>query len=254
MPHSALDFRFRAQLTELMDEPCTRDQLRGCLTDIARINRWTFATRPVIHWLNAFLENHRYSPPARAVPLRILDVGCGYGDGLRRIERWADVRRINVELIGLDLNPDASAIAAEAIPPSTRMPSSRIQWVSADIFRYAPPRPIHLVTSSLFTHHLADDDIVRFLAWMEQNAELGWFINDLSRAPIPYHVIRIVAKLARLHPFVQYDAPVSVARSFVPADWQSLCSAAGLEQRDILIQSFKPARLCVTRRRPRQPE
>jgi SAM-dependent methyltransferase len=247
MPHSVLDFRSRARLTELMDEPCTRDQLRGCLRDIARINRWTFASRPVIHWLNAFLENIRYSPPAHAVPLRILDVGCGYGDGLRRIELWATDRRIPVELIGLDLNPDAAAIAAEATPPT-----SRIQWVGADIFRYVPPRPIHLVTSSLFTHHLTDDEIVRFLVWMEQNAELGWFVNDLSRASIPYHVIRVVAKLAQLHPFVQYDAPVSVARSFVPADWQSLCAAAGLNERDILIQSFKPARLCVARRKPQQ--
>ena len=247
MPHSAPDFRSRAQLTELMDEPCTRDQLRGCLRDIARINRWTFATRPVLHWLNGFIENLKYSPPAHAVPLRILDVGSGYGDSLRRIEQWATARRINVELIGLDLNPDACAIAAEVTPPS-----SRIQWVSTDIFHYVPPRPIHLVTSSLFTHHLADDQIVRFLIWMERNAELGWFINDLSRAPIPYLVIRVVGKLARLHPFVQYDAPVSVARSFVPVDWQSLCSAAGLEDRDILIQSFKPARLCVARRKPRK--
>lgn len=251
MPHSMPDFRSRAPLTELMDEPCTRDQLHGCLRDLARVNRWTFASRPVIHWLNAwldaFLENFSDSPPAHAVPLRILDAGCGYGDGLRRMEQWAKERRISVELVGLDLNPDAIAIAAEASPSS-----SRIQWVSADIFQYVPARPIHLVTSSLFTHHLADDQIVRFLVWMEQNAELGWFINDLSRAPIPYHVIRVIAKLARLHPFVQNDAPVSIARSFVPADWQSLCSAANLGESDILIQGFKPARLCVARRKPQQ--
>ena len=243
MPHSTPDFRSRAHLTELMDESCTRDQLRGCLKDIARINRWTFAARPVLHWLNGVLQN----PTAPAVPLRILDVGCGYGDGLRRIEQWAKARRVHVELIGLDLNPDAAAIAAEATPPP-----SQIHWVSADIFRYVPPRPIHLVTSSLFTHHLADADIVRFLVWMELNAEIGWFINDLSRAPNPYHAIRIAAKLARLHPFVQHDAPVSVARSFVPADWQALCSDAGLSESDVSIQSYKPARLCVARSKPRR--
>jgi len=243
MPHSAPDFRSRAHLTELMDEPCTRDQLRGCLKDLARINRWTFATRPVLHWLDEVLK----SSPAHAVPLRILDVGCGYGDGLRRIEQWAKSRRIHVELIGLDLNPDAAVLATEATPPS-----SNIQWVSTDIFHYVPPRPIHLVTSSLFTHHLTESELVRFLVWMEKNAELGWFINDLSRAPIPFHAIRIAAKLARLHPFVQHDAPVSIARSFVPADWQALCSAAGLNDGDVSIEGFKPARLCVARRKPRQ--
>jgi SAM-dependent methyltransferase len=98
MPHNLPDFRYRAQLTELMDEPCSRDQLRGCLRDLARINRWTMASRPVLQWLDKFVD----STPALTEPLHILDVGCGYGDGLRRIERWAKARRLAVELSGLD--------------------------------------------------------------------------------------------------------------------------------------------------------
>jgi hypothetical protein len=85
---------------------------------------------------------------------------------------------------------------------------------------------------------------------MEQHARLGWLINDLSRAAIPYHFFRVFAKVARLHPFVQHDGPVSIARSFVPEDWRRMCAAAGLGDRDILIQSFVPARLCVARRKP----
>ncbi len=243
MPHNSPDFRYRAQLTERMDEPCTRDQLRGCLRDIARINRWTLASRPVLRWLETLFQPNQ----ALAEPLRILDVGSGYGDGLRRIEQWAAARRIAVELTGLDLNPDATAIAIEASPAG-----SRIHWVGTDVFQYAPPRPFHLVVSSLFTHHLSEDEIVRFLRWMELHAELGWFISDLCRAPIPYHAIRVIARLARLHPFVQYDAPVSIARSFVPGDWQRMCSAAGLGVDDFQIQTFKPARLCVARRRAQQ--
>src|SRR5215469_9755097 len=100
MPHSVPDFRRRAQLTELMDEPCSRDVLRACLRDIARVNRWTLGYRPLFHWLDATLSAH----PG---PLRILDVGCGNGDALRRIAQRARVRGIPVELIGLDINRDA---------------------------------------------------------------------------------------------------------------------------------------------------
>ncbi len=86
---------------------------------------------------------------------------------------------------------------------------------------------------------------------MESNAELGWFINDLSRAAIPYHLLRIFSKLAGLHRFVQHDGPVSIARSFVPGDWRRVCAAAGLEtnidQIEISIQPVFPARLCVSR-------
>jgi SAM-dependent methyltransferase len=233
------DFTNRAQLTEKMDEPCSRDDLRACLHDIARLNRWFRADRSLLNWLSGL------NLTSIAQPLRILDIGCGNGDGLRRIERWARARDIVVDLIGLDISPDAVAIAAELTPPS-----SSIQWIASDIFAYVPPRPIHIVASSLLTHHLADDQVIRFLQWMNRHAQIGWFINDLSRAAIPYHFIRIFARLARLHPFVQYDAPVSIARAFVPADWQSLCAAANLTERDVSIQSVRPGRLCVARRKP----
>ena len=93
-----IDFSRRAALQELMDEPCSRDVLRACLRDLARVNRWFLAYRPVLDWLG------KSAFPARNGPLRILDVGCGYGDGLRRIEQWAHERGVAVELTGLDLN------------------------------------------------------------------------------------------------------------------------------------------------------
>jgi SAM-dependent methyltransferase len=138
MPHSAPDFRHRSKLSELMDEPCSRDELRACLRDLVRVNRWSMAYRPLLHWLDTFLD----VLPAHGEPLHVLDVACGYGDGLRRIEQWAKLRGIAVELTGLDLNPNATAIAAEASPAA-----SKIQWVCSDIFAYAPPRPVHLVVS-----------------------------------------------------------------------------------------------------------
>ncbi len=238
MQPDRLDFSRRAQLTEQMDEPCSREELRACLRDLAKTNRWLMAYRPMVFWLNTLVL-----PPLPG-PLRILDVGCGYGDGLRRIERWADARNIAVELTGLDLNPDATAIAAEASAVG-----SKIEWVAADVFAYAPERPVHLVVSSLFTHHLAEADVIRFLQWMEQHAKLGWFISDLSRGAIPYHLFRAFSKLAGLHPFVQHDGPVSIRRSFAPEDWGRMCAAAGLGEHDVDIGRFKPARLCVGRRK-----
>jgi SAM-dependent methyltransferase len=235
-----LDFSRRAQLTERMDEPCSREELRACLRDIAKTNRWLMAYRPTLHWLDCLeLES-------LACPLRILDVGCGYGDGLRRIEQWAKARGVAVELTGLDHNADATAIAAEASAAG-----SEIQWVTADVFAYTPQKPVHLVVSSLFTHHLAEADVIRFLRWMERHSELGWFINDLSRAAIPYYAFRVLSKLAGLHPFVQYDGPVSIARSFVEEDWRRMCAAAGLDDGEVVIKGMKPARLCVGRRKPR---
>jgi SAM-dependent methyltransferase len=176
MQHSAPDFRHRSQRDELMDVPCSREEMRACLRHLAWTNRWTLAYRPQMHWLDSLADKLS----SLSEPICILDVACGYGDGLRKIEQWARERGIAVELIGLELNADATVIAAEATPAS-----SRIRWVTADVFAYSPPHPVHLVSSSLFTHHLSEDNIVRFLQWMERHAKLGWFINDLSRAATP---------------------------------------------------------------------
>ena len=239
MPPDVLDFSQRAQLTELMDEPCSRDVMRHCLRDLARVNRWFLAYRPTLNWLDSLaLTNDK--------PIHILDVGCGYGDSLRRIERWAEDRNLSVALTGCDLNPDTIAIAREASPAR-----SRIRWIASDVFDLDLRKPVDIVLSSLFTHHLTEDEIVNFLAWMENTAQVGWFINDLSRASIPYRLFKAFAKVANLHPFVQHDGPVSIARAFIPEDWARMCAAAGLAKSDISIQGFAPARLCVGRNKQR---
>lgn len=238
-----VDFSRRAPLNEfpeLMDGPCSREALCACLRDLARVNRWLLAYRPLLRWLDEL----RLKSNGEAI--RILDVGCGYGDTLRRIEQWAGERRIVVELTGLDAHPDAIAIAAEASEGK-----SCIGWVVGDVFTYEAPLPPHLVVSSLFTHHLVDGDVVRFLRWMERTAVVAWLINDLSRAPVPYHAFRWFSRAMRLHPFVQHDGPMSIARAFQAPDWRRLCAAAGLADNEYEITSYKPARLCVSRRKTR---
>jgi SAM-dependent methyltransferase len=242
MPHSLPDFRRRAQLTELMDEPCSRDELRACLRDIGRVNRRMMGYRPWFAWLDTLLP--RIDRDVEG-PVRILDVGCGNGDGVRRLAHWAKAHAIAADLTGLDINADTVAIAAE----ETRL-AGNIQWVCTDVFDYKPSKPIHLVVSSLFTHHLDDASVIRFITWMEAHATLGWFINDLSRSAVPYHFFRVFSKLAHLHPFVQHDGPVSIARAFQREDWQELCAAAGLRKDDVSICGYKPARLCVARSKP----
>ena len=237
MQREAMDFTRRAELTELMDEPCSREEMRACLRDLERVNRWFLGYRPVLHWLNSLELSQR------AEPVCILDVGCGYGDGLRRIERWARERGTSVRLTGCDLNPDTVAIAAEASE------KSKVEWVAADVFSLDGRQPVDIVVSSLFTHHLSESNVVRFVRWMEEHARVGWFINDLSRAPVPYWLFKAFARVAGLHRFVQHDGPVSFRRAFVADDWRRMCGAAGLRADDFAIEAWAPARLCVSRKK-----
>jgi SAM-dependent methyltransferase len=237
-PSLPLDFSRRAELVEKMDEPCSYEELRACLHDIARVNRLTFAYRPTITWMQELIAAH----PASAKPLRIVDVGCGYGDTLRRIDAWAAKYGIAVALTGIDLNPDAIRAAKEAKPAA-----QSIEWIVGDALSNNAAGEIDVVVCSLLTHHLSNPQIVQFLRWMEQTARYGWFINDLHRQAAPYHLFRLLTRFTNWHRFVQYDGPVSIRRSFVLQDWQSLCAAASLDSSIVSIKEYRPARLCVGR-------
>jgi SAM-dependent methyltransferase len=221
-----------------MDGPCTFDQMRGCLRDIAQVNRLTLAYRPTLQWLDHIAQ---VLPPPRT-PLHLVDVGCGYGDMLRRIHAWAQARNLPVRLTGIDLNEDAIRAAREATLPGT------VDYLAGNCFDFKPVSGIDLVISSLMTHHLEDAAIVEFLAWMESVARLGWFVNDLHRQPLPYHLFRLLCRFTRWHPFVKHDGPVSILRSFRPKDWDVLTQAARIPEGAAQVQEYSPARLCVARR------
>ncbi len=222
-----------------MDQPCSYKDLRGCLRSIAQVNRLTRAYRPTLHWLDEVSS----ARPRQSRPIHIVDVGCGFGDMLRRVHRWAQKRRIAVRLTGIDLNADAVRAAREATQPGT------VTYLAGNAYDLSDPEGIDVVISSLLTHHLEHAEIVRFLDWMEANARMGWFINDLHRQPVPYHLFRVLSRLTHWHRFVKHDGAVSILRSFREAEWQQMCRTAAIPNGSYTVRTYVPARLCVARLR-----
>ena len=236
-----LDLTSRADLSaypELMDQPCSFEDLRDCLRDIARVNRLTRAYAPTLHWLNRFYGKL----PRQEHPIHIVDVGCGYGDMLRRVHVWAKDLGLPVKLTGIDLNPAAIRAAREATVPGT------VTFLAGNAFEFEPAGGIDLVISSLLTHHLEEAELVDFVAWMESVSRFGWFINDLHRQAVPYYAFRVFSRFTRWHRFVKHDGAVSILRSFREDDWKRLLKAARIPQ-DAVVREYPPARLCVERLR-----
>jgi SAM-dependent methyltransferase len=230
----------RSSHDELMDiEAVSFEEFRACLQDLSRVNTLTLGRRPVL----AFLERALRHAPGD-VPVTILDVACGYGDTLRAIREWGERRGRRLTLLGVDLSPQAVRAAREATAAH-----EDIAYHCADIFAFRPPTSVDLVVSSLFTHHLQDDAIVRFLGWMQAHARLGWCVNDLHRHRVSFHGFRLLARTLRLHRFVQHDGPVSIARGFRPGEWRALIAAAALPPGETRIVRRVPFRICVERLR-----
>ena len=223
----------RAQDDELMDaddlDPAIYTQVVG---DLARVNVVTMAARPTLGFLTR--------ATAGRTRLRLLDVGYGDGDMLRRIERWADRRGLASELVGVDLNP-RSAIAAAVHTPA----GSRIRYVTGDYAELAG-EPWDAIVSSLVAHHMSHAQLVAFLRFMDAQARC-WLVNDLHRHRFAYRGFPLLAGLARWHPIVRHDGQMSIARSYRPKEWPPILAEAGIT--DARVYRAFPFRLCVERLR-----
>ena len=227
--------RGRVRRDEQMDDPALDPEVYDrVLRDLARVNFWTFASRPTF----AFLRRASRG----MVAFRLLDVGFGHGDMLRRIARWARKRGIAVDLVGVDLNPKSEAAAREVTPLS--MP---IDYRTGD-YREVPG-PFDFVISSLVAHHMTDEQLRDFIRFMEKQATRGWLINDLHRHTLAYHSFPWLARLIGAHRMVREDGRLSIARAFRPAEWREILAAAGLPDGAARIVRRFPFRLCVERLR-----
>ena len=217
---------------ELMDaDDLPADVYAAVVGDLAKVNVVTMAARPTL----AFLRR----AAAGRSSLRMLDIGFGDGDMLRRIARWAAKRGLPVELVGVDLNPRSECAAAAHTPPD--LP---IRWVTGD-YADLGGEPWDVVISSLVAHHMTHDQLVAFLRWMEAHARAGWFVNDLHRHAFAHRGFPLLATLWRWHPIVRHDGTLSVTRSYTPAEWPPILAEAGVA--DARVFRAFPFRLCVER-------
>lgn len=227
--HAAADLSRRSTEVEWLDTADTSPaELEAVLRDLARFNGAMLGRQAVINWLDAAVSRI----PQRT-QLTLIDVGCGYGDLLRAIRGWADKRGLNISLIGLDLSRETIRIAQTATNEELG-----IEYRVMDVFDFVPPAPVDFIVSSLLTHHMSDESIVKFLRWMERTACRGWMIYDLQRHQLPFHFIGLVGRLTRLHPIVVHDGRISVARSLTRAEWTARLQEAGIALKNVRLRWF----------------
>lgn len=220
----------RSTASEIMDDPELPDaDYRAVLNDLAKVNRLTLAYRPTLAFIDHITASRKR--------IKILDVGFGQGDMLRAIARHCAKRGVEAELVGIDLNPRSEAIA-RAVTPAT-MP---IRYQTGD-YADLVGGGWDAVISSLVAHHMSQEELLLFLQFMESEARLGWFVNDLHRHAFAYHGYPVLAALADWHEIVRLDGQTSIARSFRRTEWEALLAEADIA--GARITRHFPFRLCV---------
>jgi SAM-dependent methyltransferase len=238
-----LDFRQRSHEQEWLDrDDIDSAELKAVLHDLARFNTAFFGHSPILRWLGRILGRK-----TGGAALSILDIGCGYGDLLRAIRRWANKRNLKPPLLGVDLNPETIRIARDATDQA-----DQIDFAVMDVFDLPPGRTFDIIVSSLVAHHLSDEKLRDFLVLLERASTQGWLIYDLQRHRLLYEVIGAASRLARLHPMVTKDGQISVMRSLTRIEWIDRIAAAGIELSDVKIRWFL-FRFVIERRKALPP-
>lgn len=205
------------------------------LSDLARVNRWTFTAHSVLAFLRGAIGKDR--------SFSLLDVGFGDGDMLRAIARWATRRGIEARLTGVDLNPRSAAIASAATDPALK-----IDYRTGDYAQQ--PEAFDFIVSSQVAHHMSDSQLHNFLRHMDGTARRGWLVSDLHRHPLSYAGYPLLARALGVHRIVREDGQLSIARSFRPHDWSAILEAAGIGADHVRILLRFPFRLSVECRKP----
>lgn len=197
------------ELRELMDDPaCDPVRLRRTLERFAIVNRL------VSGWGGVYRA--RIRPLARRRdardPLRILDIGCGGGDVLRRLVSLARADGIDVAATGID--PDERSLAV-----ARRHPVAGVEYLrshSAEIV--ADGRRFDVVISNHVLHHLDDRQLVGLFNDSDALSEGLVLHSDIARSRAAYAGYAIGITPLAPGSLLRTDGLRSIRRSFIPAE------------------------------------
>jgi 2-polyprenyl-3-methyl-5-hydroxy-6-metoxy-1,4-benzoquinol methylase len=153
--------------------------------------------------------------------ITVCEIGCGGGDNLVAIVKYCQKNDIKIRCIGIDYNNECIAFAKQ-----NEYLKDNTEFIYSDYSKVNFDSKPDIIFSSLFCHHFRDEELVSQLKWIKEHARLGFFINDLQRHWLAYHLIHILTQIFSKSYLVKNDAALSVARGFKKSEWQSLFSRA----------------------------
>jgi ubiquinone/menaquinone biosynthesis C-methylase UbiE len=227
-------FKRRSYELEYIDTGSyTAAEYEDCIGELQLVNRWMGD----VHTLKSTLLKEIASAGLKEFSL--LDVGAGSGELLRVAATWARETGRNVRAVGLELNErSASSILEESrgFPEITSVRGDALALPFGDTdFDY--------VICSLFTHHFAEDQIIKILREMNRVARRRIIVIDLHRHPIAYFFYTTLGKLFLKNRLIRHDGALSILRSFIAEELLALAKRAGL--RDAGVSRHFPYRLAL---------
>jgi len=200
-----MNFRNRCYLEEAMDDPeRTVGELSRVFDDLNRTNQLLGGQYITLRAVKKLLARF----PGRLY--RIVDMGCGDGDLLRRLAVQCRRDGIEAVFLGIDGSPKALEIATQR---SADFPEIRYEQASLpDLGGREFPCEILLCTLTL--HHFNETEAPLVLDRFRRMASLGIIINDLQRNRIAYYLFQVFSRIFIKTKIAKEDGLISIRRGF----------------------------------------
>ena len=212
------DFKKRSDEIELMDDlTCSGEIIDQTLRELEFINTWLGGNQVTMSGVKKLLRD-----VDKKKEIVLADLGCGGGDMLRLIDRWAQKKGYIIKLIGFDANPNIIEFAQ-----THSQHNPRITFLSMDIFSEEfRAHKFDIVIGTLFYHHFTNDQLAQFFSTLKKQCAIGILINDIHRHPLAYYSIFYLTKWFSKSWMVRNDAAVSVMRAFSKHELVDILSRA----------------------------
>lgn len=233
------NLRHRRLEPEVMDNPSLEVHRHvRALKGLERLNRWSCSVGVVWPSIRTLARE------AGLQRLRVLDIATGGGDV--PIGLWRRARRE-----GLRLEIDACDQSLSAVEYARKRRShagANIRFFQKDALSGAIPPGYDVIVSSLFLHHLNEEDSLLLLRRTAQAAKRMVLVNDLIRHPAGLVLATIGSRLLSRSDVVHADAPQSVRAAYTISEIRSLARRAGLD--DATITWHWPYRFLLAWKQP----
>lgn len=200
-----ISFRNRCQLEEAMDDPSLGTEKLGMVfRDLNRTNVILGGQRITLQAARGLLA--RFSRDS----YRIIDMGCGDGDLLRRLARDCRKAQIEVSFLGID---NSMAALELAVAKSSEFPE--IQYRKASMLELDHHKHrCDILLCTLTLHHFTDGEITSLLQNFTRMARLGVVINDLQRNRLAYYLFHMFSLIFIKTKIAKQDGLISIRRGF----------------------------------------
>jgi 2-polyprenyl-3-methyl-5-hydroxy-6-metoxy-1,4-benzoquinol methylase len=183
--------------------------------------------------------------PDNGRPLRILDIATGGGDVVIGVARLAARHGVAVETHGCDVSATAIEYAQSV---ANQAELFGIKFFRLNALVEPLPEEYDVLMTTLFFHHLGNDDAKQLLGRMAKMARRCVLVDDLYRTRLGYFYAWAGGRLLTRSHIVHTDGPLSVSAAFTIPEFRQLAQDVGL--RDVQFRRHWPQRFLMSWKKP----